>query len=169
MRSKRDSDHPQIVANDLDDLFNEPEDSDDEGDESDDEADEVASLLDTNQPEEEDNHWLVRSVKRIRRSINGLFGHPSQKLDDDVEEHSKKMHKRKGGKGKVKRNKNKKNKANKDKKDVKARHENPSAQLDAKHKPVARVRRQHVISHDDEDLADGSGSGSFDATNRQCE
>lgn len=155
-------------------LLDENEDSDEEFDE--DEESQVAPVV-----AEEDNHWLMQSVKRIRRSIGDLFGSPSTKLDDDVEEHTKKLQRRKG-KGKKGHGKGKKNSSNRTKADNEARKVkkeerrkekqeqklHKEKQLAAAHKPVSRIRRQHVISHDDEDLADGSGSGSFDVANKQC-
>lgn len=152
------------------------EDSDEEfdGDEDDEEGEEVAPLTSTQ--DEEDNHWLLRSVKRIRRSIGDLLGGPSTKLDDDVESHTKKMHRRKGkGKGKGKGKKGGKKNRNKD--HVPAKHlkktedekHHTKARNEAMHRPVSRIRRQHVISNDDEDLADGSGSGPSFVTNRLCE
>lgn len=158
------------MSNDLDDVLN-TEDSDEEEDDGEEDDDDDASPRD-----DEENHWLVRSVKRIRRSIGGIFGSPSSKLDDDLETHnSQKLHQkgvRKGRKGKKSKSaaqKLKMEERRRAKLEKKARKELPIASHPAIHKPVSRIRRQHVISHDDEDLADGSGSGSFDVTNRQCE
>lgn len=184
-RIKRDSDHAEILSNDLDDLFNAQDASEEEDEDEDDDNEEVAlaedgdSSLTTAEMQEkgEENHWLVRSVKRIRRSIDGIFGSPASKLDDDVEKHVKKMHGRKGKgkKGKKQQNKSKlegasrkikKEQKRRDKQEKKSRNNKAH---EVHHQPISRVRRQHVISHDDEDLADGSGSdGSFDVTNRQC-
>lgn len=179
-RKKRDSESPQIVANDLDELLN-GEDSDEEFD-VDEEDEEEEAVAPSTSNLDEDNHWLLRSVKRIRRSIGDLLGGPSSKFEDDVENHTKKMRKRKGkGKGKGKGKKGSKKNRSKDdlpivhlkkedekhhtKEEKKARNEK---QHEAMHRPVSRIRRQHVISNDDEDLADGSGSGPSFITNRLC-
>lgn len=157
------------------DEFDDVGDSD-ETDENEEDQDDI--LTPTSTLDEPDNHWLVKSVNRIRRSIGDLLGGSPSKLEDDVEKHTKKMQKRKGkGKGKNKGKKNK-NKENIYAKHLIKTHEKHSTRQDKKarmdkhleemHRPVSRIRRQHLISNDDEDLADGSGSGASFVTNRLC-
>lgn len=191
----------QIVSNNiLDEQLNEVEledeffDSVEEDDDADEEVNEP-SVVD-NQPEvvDEENHWLLRGVKRIRRSIDQFFSNtPNSKVDDVAEDHLTKVHKRtgKGGKKGKKSRANEEHVARKTKNEEKRKERQErrkeklekrkqkqvkrkerqekrlAAQQHKEHKPALRVRRQH-LSLDDEDFVDGSGSNSLDVTNRQC-
>lgn len=195
LRWKRDLEQPHIVSNDLDELFNEEEeDDDDDGEDEEEDEGDVSSLRDSRETiVDEDNHWLMRGVKRIRRSIDDFFGSPAQSADDEAERHMKKVngHGRKGkGKGRSekkaktkaervarKQQREEKRKAREDKQ--KARQEKQRARDEKRKakelKPASRVRRQHMQilgnDADDEDFVDGSGSGPgpFQASNKLCE
>lgn len=180
------------MSNDLDELFNEEDEDDGEEDEEDEDGD-VSSALDSRRTVvDEDNHWLMRGVKRIRRSIDDFFGSPIHKAEDEAERHMKKPNgqgrKGKGkGKGSEKRAKTKaeravrkqqreeKRKAKEEKQKVRQEKQKAreAKRMAKEHKPASRVRRQHMLGSDadDEDFIDGSGSGPgpFQALNKLCE
>lgn len=151
------------------------------------ELDDVDEDEDDDSLEEESELESPSILNRIRRSIDGIFGSPSDALDDKAEKHIEKAHRRKGGKGKPKGEKKGKKSKGKGKLPVdaarkhknaheerrrknerKVRNEKKLAALELIQRP-GRVRRQHVVPSDDEDLAEASGSGALDTTNRQCE
>lgn len=153
-------------------------------------ADEEFLALDGDEDDEDDEEEEFEEkaelespsiLNRLRRSIDGIFGSASDKLDGDADKHLEKAHRRKG-KGKPKGDrKGKKGKGRGDairkhkngmeerrrKVEKKVRNEKRLAALEVKQK--SRIRRQPVVSSDDEDLAEASGSGALDPTNRQCE